>query len=459
MVAGLAWLRGSDVDALAVRLPAAISAWLCVMLLYGWGNQIGRPILGFCAALILATSAHFTWMAKIARVDMPLTLFCTAALLAMWVRMQRDTASKWWLVFAYLAMGLAVLMKGPIGLVLPLAVIIVYGALNALRDASRQDAALPSLSVKRLGLSWGIPLVLAVSVPCFVWAHYHTSGEFTRTFFLYHNVQRGFGSETLAEHPWWFYVPRSAIDLLPWILLLPFAMWRVLKGRFGEASLTDRVGEFGATWFVVMLAVLSLARFKRSDYLLPAYPGVALLLACYLEKLLLRASRPRLIWGGVGAVAAACVLAWVYYVDVSLPAEESRREYQTFAAEIREFAPAPETVYFFRTESHALAFHVSRPVRTFVEWEDLDRLASGPEPAWVVTRPEVARQWREHLTHGQLEEVGGTDRDGVHHEKPLVLFRTRPNAVLSLHVSDERRSPEPPPDRTKSLEFVAPGAQ
>src|SRR5207249_1168659 len=106
-------------------------------------------------------------------------------------------------------------------------------------------------------------------------------------------------------------------------------------------------------------------------------------------------------------------------------------------AEIRRQAPAPQTIWLFRTESHTLAFHLGRRVRTFVKWQDLDRLASGPEPAYVVMRPEVAAECCRQLTSGQLEEVGTTDHDGIHHEKPLVLLRTRPSSTSSTHVRSE----------------------
>jgi hypothetical protein len=127
----------------------------------------------------------------------------------------------------------------------------------------------------------------------------------------------------------------------------------------------------------------------------------------------------------------------VYYVDVKLPREEATREYCTFAADIRERVPAPETVWLFRTESHTLAFHLSRRVRTFVEWKDLDRLASGSKPVFVVMRPEAAAECRAHLTGGDIEQVSSTDRGGVHHEKPLVLMQTRPKSLSSEYVRRE----------------------
>jgi len=80
LVASIAWLRGGIVDAWAVRLPAALSAFLCVMFLYLVGVQSKRPVAGLLAALILASCVHFTWLARVGRIDMPLTTTITFAL-------------------------------------------------------------------------------------------------------------------------------------------------------------------------------------------------------------------------------------------------------------------------------------------------------------------------------------------------------------------------------------------
>src|SRR5262249_43206113 len=79
LVAGIAWLTGG-VDGLAVRLPAAagVVAVVTLALALGWR----RPVAGLVAGLVLATGIHFPWLARIGRIDMPLTLTVTTAALA-----------------------------------------------------------------------------------------------------------------------------------------------------------------------------------------------------------------------------------------------------------------------------------------------------------------------------------------------------------------------------------------
>src|SRR5262249_38834739 len=79
LVALLAGGKGGTVDAWVVRLPAALAGLGCVLLIYGLGRRLGRPVAGFVAALVLATALHFTWLARVGRIDMPLTLSMTLA--------------------------------------------------------------------------------------------------------------------------------------------------------------------------------------------------------------------------------------------------------------------------------------------------------------------------------------------------------------------------------------------
>src|SRR5580658_10235214 len=53
LVAGIAWLRGGEVDAWSVRLPAALAALGCVGLLFLLGRQRGRQLEGFLAGTVL----------------------------------------------------------------------------------------------------------------------------------------------------------------------------------------------------------------------------------------------------------------------------------------------------------------------------------------------------------------------------------------------------------------------
>jgi 4-amino-4-deoxy-L-arabinose transferase-like glycosyltransferase len=424
LVAVLGALNGEEVNAWSVRLPSAIAAWGCVLILLAWGIRRERPLAGFVAAIILATSLHFTSLARIGRIDMPLTLTVCLTLVSFCEgnrkRRGGGNGSYWrWFLLGYLTIAAGILLKGPIAIALPLVAGIIWWTYRYMsgvrRPASGVEESHPDLSDFGLrtsdfghcfldtgrrttdsGLIWGLPLILILTVPWFLWANYRTEGEFFRVFFWHHNIDRGFGTEdTLRAYPWWYYGPQMLIDLLPWSLLLPGAVLYLWRRRDEEAR-------FGACWFLSMLLLLSCMRFKRSDYLLPAFPGIAWTLGCVAERWYLTRHSRRLV-GAFAAMAGITVSLWLSYITVLSPSLEASRTHRHFAEEVRK--STSKRVLFFWAEAHLLAFHIGQPLSNFVEWDRLDAWAGLPESTYVIMPVYCYRESPKYLTHGTLEAV------------------------------------------------------
>jgi len=431
LVAAAARCRGADVDAWAVRLPSALAALLGAIAVGAFLTWRGRPIAGLFAALVLGTAIHYTWLARVGRIDMPLSLAVSLAIYGFYLAAGErrkaesgtgaDDMSGYPFPFpltalaaGYVAVAIALMLKGPIGALLPAVVI----ALHLLVERR-------TVSWRRSSLGWGVPLVLLLALPWYAWAYRHTDGEFFRVFFWRHNVERGLAAEddgAMHARPWWFYLAHLFGDLLPWSLLLPFAVWQLTRHRQWRQ---DPEARFGLVWLLGIALLLSCFRFKRSDYLLPAYPGAALLLGCTAERWCLAGARPRHGAAAFALVLLASLAGWWGYLNFVLPRQENQREQQRFAAEIRARVPPPQGVLFFRVEAHHLAFHLGPPLNTFLEWENLDVWASRPGFHYILMTPEAAAAWQAHVKSGRLVEVlRNTDLSGGTHEKPLVLMRT-----------------------------------
>jgi hypothetical protein len=259
-----------------------------------------------------------------------------------------------------------------------------------------------------------------VALPWYLWADAQTNGELFRVFVWHHNFDRGFGGEGgLTAHPWWFYAVRLAVDLLPWGLLLPVAAWSLRGAR------RDPVARFGSAWLLAMVVFLSCMRFKRADYLLPAYPGAALLLGCAAEGWLRRPRIARGVAAVLVLVTAGCAAGWLGYLECAAPGREAGRPDRRFAEEVRRRTSGP--VLFFRAEAHAVAFRVGRPLQTLLEWENLDVWAGKPRAVHVIMPAECVAEWPRHLRAGRLVELlRTTDLTGRPHERPLVLLRAEP---------------------------------
>jgi 4-amino-4-deoxy-L-arabinose transferase-like glycosyltransferase len=434
LVAGITALRGDLVDAWSVRFPAAASALGSVLLLFAMGWWRGRARAGTLAGVMLATALHYTWLARTGRIDMPLSFALAIALTCFYLGLERRRqqpahGARVWFLLAYFAAAVAALLKGPIGLILLAVAASAYLLLESRRILPQQQW--PWLGLMRvIGLWWGMPLVLALALPWFLWANIQTHGKLREVFFWKHNFERGFGAGSLPIHPWWFYGPRLSFDLLPWSLLLPPAVWlSIRRGWWGQ----DSEARFGLVWSLAMVLLLSFSRFKRADYLLPAYPGAALFLGCIAERYYKERKHRAVHIVGFALILSGLMMGWWVYLAYCLPSQEPRQEFRRFAEEIRRRAPAPQLILFFRTEAHALAFHVGQPIDTILEWENLDVWASRPGTYYVVMPPQNAEEWPLYVKSGRLEEVlRSSDLAGGSHAHPLVLLRTTPASGAAL---------------------------
>jgi 4-amino-4-deoxy-L-arabinose transferase-like glycosyltransferase len=409
------------VDAWAVRLPAALAGTLTVLLVWWHLRKRGRPVAAFVAAAILAGAVHFTGTARIGRIDVPLACVVTAIMLTAreglgernGVRRPIVSTSGGLRRSARLFLigslaGAALLLKGPIGVVLPAAALSVYGLIER-------------VPIRRLVLSafTVVSIAVLIAAPWYICANAETDGEFFRVFFLHHHLNRALGgSESLAGHPWWFYLPRLAADFLPWTpLLLTAVIARRWRG--------DSDARFGFIWLVAMVAVLSLSRFKRADYLLPAYAGAAIFLGCAIERwYLLRTPRTQVRAACTsGAVLLLLPIGWLVFDQIVTAKEETARDQRPFAHETRKFVPSPEPVVLFRVESHLLVYHLGRPVHTLVEWADLDAAIRHSGAPFVVTRAEDVDEVRQRVGVPVEVVVRSEDLAVSRPHRPLVLLR------------------------------------
>src|SRR5262249_6127669 len=153
------------VDAWAIRLPAALSALGCVLLVFALLWRRGRPGAGMIAACILATCWHFTWLARVGRIDMPLTLTVTAALGCFYLG--NDTWK--WRAGGYIAIALGILLKGPIAAAL--VAVVALGMAIVGKMARPANSTGTERNPRYVSLGWGAALVVAIAGPWFLWAN------------------------------------------------------------------------------------------------------------------------------------------------------------------------------------------------------------------------------------------------------------------------------------------------
>jgi 4-amino-4-deoxy-L-arabinose transferase-like glycosyltransferase len=246
----------------AARLPSALAALPALLVVYELGRRLFDRSTALLAGLILASSIAFCAAAHFANPDALLNL---CILLTMWCFWEHYTRRGWWLLGAGAACGLGMLAKGPVALVLPMATATLF------------------LLVRHELRRWCDPRLLGavlvfvfIAAPWYVWVGLETKGEWLAGFFWKHNVERAVG--VLENHggPFFYYGLVLLVGLAPWSIFLGPTVWHARSQRAGGT-------QFLFCWAAVWLVFFTVVRTKLPNYILPAYPALALLTASFLD--------------------------------------------------------------------------------------------------------------------------------------------------------------------------------
>ncbi|RJR41475.1 MAG: phospholipid carrier-dependent glycosyltransferase [Deltaproteobacteria bacterium] len=255
------WLTGLSFQAQglsewAARLPAAVSALGGVFLAFFLGRTLWGARAGWLSALILATCGGYVALGRLIILDMPLTLFFNLGVGLGYLALIRERPGLW--IWAYLALALGVLTKGPVVLVLAAG---IWGAW-----CWSQSRPL----IRSWLRPWGLALLIAVCLPWFVLVAQRYP-DFLRFFILEQHLGR-FLTKAIHHHqPVYFYLPVLLGFMLPWSWLLPWAVGRERPGK-------DPRRLFLLIWAGAVLLFFSLSRGKLAPYILPSLLPLALLL-------------------------------------------------------------------------------------------------------------------------------------------------------------------------------------
>ncbi len=296
----------------AARLPTALAALALLALVYGFCRRAYGERAAALAVLVVGTTPLVVAFARIVIFDMVLALFVVAAILAGYHAEETDGArrARWYVAGAVMA-AVAVLVKGPVGILLPLLVLIAFDLFDHNRAA-----------IRRLFAPANQLVFLAIVLPWFFGV-----AALRHDFPYYGLVEESLHRFTTpAFHrtaPVWYYVPVVAAVLFPWSVLLPesvAAAWRA-RARWTRA---DRLL---IAWSVVVVLFFSVSQSKLPGYVLTAVVALGMLTARVVD---LAVAHPdgrarRLVMRGalalaVIAAAAAALLAAGRSTPGGLPA-------------------------------------------------------------------------------------------------------------------------------------------
>ena len=278
----------------AARLPSALAALALLALVYAFCRRAYGERAAALAVLVVGTTPLVVAFARIVIFDMLLALCVAAAILAGYraEALEGDARARWYVAGAAAA-AVAVLVKGPVGILLPLLVLVAFDLLEQNRAA-----------VRRLFAPRNQLVFLAIVLPWFfgVAALRH---DFPYYGLVEESLHRFTTSAFHRTAPFWYYGPVILAVLFPWSVLLPEAVvaaWRA-RARWSRA---DRLL---IAWAAVVVLFFSISQSKLPGYVLTAVVALGMLTARVIDLAVEhpdgRARRPVLR----GAVALAVIAA------------------------------------------------------------------------------------------------------------------------------------------------------
>jgi 4-amino-4-deoxy-L-arabinose transferase-like glycosyltransferase len=317
IMAGQRLFGGVISEEFGARFFSAVFGVATALATFHIGRILFSARAGLWAGLITASTIIFTVSARAATVDSALTLATTTAMLMFVIARRRESvgSGEWAvgsgqsavgsegpnlqvskspnlpIILMYACIGVAVLAKGPVGMVLPLAAMGLYllaadGWRKVLRSAwwMRPFTALA--------------VIAAVALPWYVCVGIRTDGEWLRKFFVEFNLRpfrqpilthgdTSFLTSTLAVLVsilyYFYHVPVILVGFFPWSVFLGPTVIDV-TGRIRRRDAWRDGCVLASCWFGVWLVFWSICKTKLPHYLLPAYPALALLTACFVER-------------------------------------------------------------------------------------------------------------------------------------------------------------------------------
>jgi len=266
-------------------------------------------------ALIAASSLGLIVFSRGASFDIILTFPVTASLVSFFIFDQSAKKSGFTFHFSlftfYFFIGIALIAKGLVGIVFPLAIVAFYYLL------SRKFP--PKAFI--LSLFWGTILSLLVACAWYLPMYQANGWKFIDEFFIQHHFQRYTSNKYLHPQPFYFFFWVLPLMTLPWLPFFFASIWNLIKKPFHHKDTNDTKDNknlllfsssplllFSTAWLLVPLVFFSLSGSKLPGYILPALPAALVLTALSVWQFVQK-SRARKIFVQSVAVLTLVIVA------------------------------------------------------------------------------------------------------------------------------------------------------
>jgi 4-amino-4-deoxy-L-arabinose transferase-like glycosyltransferase len=267
----------------STRLPLMLGVLALLLVTYALGRHAYGERRGLYASVVLATSLGPYIFTRFQIPDIVVGLWLACGAYFFLLSLDQEQPSRWvcWGFAATCALN--VLTKSLIGLVLPLASILIYLLLTRNpRHLFKMRLLSSTLVFLVIAAPWHVLAALRNPsqgpVKGFVW-FYFVNEQFMR--YLGKRVPPGY--DTVPLLVFW---GLTILWLAPWMIFLPQALKQVpfrLSQWHSQLSRSQRASLFFAIWAVVEVGFFTFST-RQEYYTIPAIPALALLIGGWLAK-------------------------------------------------------------------------------------------------------------------------------------------------------------------------------
>jgi len=188
-----------------------------------------------------------------------------------WRRMASENNDQ--CISAWVFLGFAILVKGPVAFVLALLTITSF-----LFCQKNWKTLLSKINPKK-----GFLITTLISVPWYILELIKEGKPFWDNFFGYHNFQRYTSVVNNHAEPFWFFLYIMILASLPFTPFLYHGIFNAfkdfLKSSKQSCNVTETLYSYSLCWLISVLIFFSLSATKLPSYWLPAIPAAAILIS------------------------------------------------------------------------------------------------------------------------------------------------------------------------------------
>ncbi len=270
----------------SARLPSCIAAIFGVLVTYYFLRKLKGRKTGLMGACILATLPQYFFLARQAMPDMLLAAFLAAAMGFFALGRFQKEQSRFHFILFYVSLGIATLAKGPLAIVITFSAVFLfflvdfpYSKIDSIESARVEVGRW--LALYHINLFFII--LVAVAGPWYIAIYMKHGGTFIKSFLIWENINRFFGSLRGHSGTVDFYIKTLFHGMFPWGSFLPVGLLFYFWGE-KENSESFKIRWYFLAWFIAIFLVLTFCVTKQQHYLLPITPSIAVIVALMWEQ-------------------------------------------------------------------------------------------------------------------------------------------------------------------------------